>query len=401
MAPKRKAVKESEPEPKKAKIAEGKAKKMTGYSDKWKEIDSSLWYIDYGTKGCDKIAGFDMDQTLINVKGTSKFPKDRNDWVLWDEKIPQVMKKFQKDGFKIVIFTNQKGVTVGKTTLEAILGKIDDLQEALDVPLAAFVLTDDNKYRKPCTAAWDLLEDEYNDNVKVDRTASFYCGDAAGRAKGGEGPSGVLRKKKDHSQGDLLFALNVGAPFKTPERVFRNIDDTDQIPMEFDFDPRKLGEDTTEKEITPSEKPEMIIMVGPPGAGKSSIARKYFGDYEIINQDTLKTKDKVLKAAKAACAAKKSCVIDNQNKETTTRKPFLDIAKEAKMPVRVIYLNFPKDLAFHNNAYRMLNPRVPEHRKHKKSEGFSEIIELSIDNLILGPWDDPLDEKLYRSFCTA
>jgi hypothetical protein len=38
---------------------------------------------------------------------------------------------------------------------------------------------------------------------------SFYCGDAAGR-------------KSDFSSDDLLFALNTGLKFYTPEMLFKN-----------------------------------------------------------------------------------------------------------------------------------------------------------------------------------
>jgi len=63
----------------------------------------------------------------------------------------------------------------------------------------------------------------------------------------------------------------------------------------------------------------------------------------------------------------------------------------------------------------MLNPRVPEHRKHKvppmvvhsfykyvekptKDEGFEDVIEVTSEQFILGPFDHPEDEVLIRMF---
>lgn len=45
--------------------------------------------------------------------------------------------------------------------------------------------------------------------------SSFYCGDAAGRQA-----KWALGKKKDHSCGDRLFAMNLSLKFYTPEEYF-------------------------------------------------------------------------------------------------------------------------------------------------------------------------------------
>lgn len=47
---------------------------------------------------------------------------------------------------------------------------------------------------------WEILE-KYNGDIKIDKSKSFFCGDAAGRKD---------KKHKDFSDSDLKFALNVG-----------------------------------------------------------------------------------------------------------------------------------------------------------------------------------------------
>jgi DNA 3'-phosphatase len=58
-----------------------------------------------------------MDDTLIRTKSGAKFATGPTDWVFWDKSIPQKMQDLQKDGYKLVIFTNQLGVKNGKTNI--------------------------------------------------------------------------------------------------------------------------------------------------------------------------------------------------------------------------------------------------------------------------------------------
>ena len=55
------------------------------------------------------------------------FPAGRDDWVLFHPGIPAKLKQLVRDGFKIVIFSNQKGISSGKNSAVEITGKISDL----------------------------------------------------------------------------------------------------------------------------------------------------------------------------------------------------------------------------------------------------------------------------------
>lgn len=56
---------------------------------------------------------------------------------------------------------------------------------------------------------------------------------------------------------------------------------------------------------------EMVIFVGFPASGKSTLAKTYFvpKGYVHVNRDTLKTQDKCLQAAEAAVRNGKSVVV--------------------------------------------------------------------------------------------
>jgi bifunctional polynucleotide phosphatase/kinase len=60
--------------------------------------------------GLEKIASFDMDDTVITRKSGAKFPKDADDWILLNGKVAPKIKELYNDGYKIVIFTNQAGI---------------------------------------------------------------------------------------------------------------------------------------------------------------------------------------------------------------------------------------------------------------------------------------------------
>lgn len=66
-------------------------------------------------------------------------------------------------------------------------------------------------HRKPKPLMWEIFCERLNGKTKIDRTLSFYCGDAAGR-KGDE------TRLADFSDDDKKFAENIGLRFLTPEQ---------------------------------------------------------------------------------------------------------------------------------------------------------------------------------------
>jgi len=60
-----------------------------------------------------------------------------------------------------------------------------------------------------------------------------------------------------------------------------------------------------------SPKSELVILVGYPSMGKSTLYRKYFGPagYKHISQDVLGSRPKCIKATEEVLSSGKSCVI--------------------------------------------------------------------------------------------
>ena len=161
-------------------------------------------------------------------------------------------------GYLILLLSNQGGVAGGKQsaeTVQARAGAVAGRLCALGVPCTVILaLGADDWYRKPRPGMWWLyealiapamascLQVTAGDTPHVDaaahtadgaaashvgaaashpgaaalhglpplaldRSASFYCGDAAGRPK-------TPTRPKDHSDCDLAFALNLGLRFR-------------------------------------------------------------------------------------------------------------------------------------------------------------------------------------------
>ena len=107
--------------------------------------------------------------------------------------------------------------------------------------------------------------------------------------------------------------------------------------------------------LPPDQKTEIVVFVGLPCLGKSTFYRTHFAPagYVHVNQDTLGSRPKCVKAVEEAVAAGKSCVIglllywpyhnhlfilalhaDNTNRDVQTRKYYLDIAKRLQVSAR-------------------------------------------------------------------
>ncbi|CCX05942.1 Similar to Bifunctional polynucleotide phosphatase/kinase; acc. no. O13911 [Pyronema omphalodes CBS 100304] len=293
-----------------------------------------------------KIAGFDLDGTLIATQSGNKFAKNDADWKWWRECVPSKLKELHEEGYQIIIFTNQGGIKAPKknhANLPKFKSKVAAVLNALDIPLTVYAATEKDRFRKPRTGMWQEMIDDYNLDVHgVDLENSYLVGDAAGR-------------KGDFADSDRHWALNVGIKFHTPEEFF--LGEAAQE-MSHRFDPENYIADKESGGdkllFAPKAEKELVMFVGPPAAGKSTFFRKNLEPlgYERVNQDTLKTKEKCVKVARELLSQGKNVVIDNTNPEASTRLIWVTLAKEYGYKLRCLYFNSPIELCHHNDAVR-------------------------------------------------
>lgn len=349
-----------------------------------------------GVRPADHIAAYDLDGTIIRTKSGNVFPKSADDWQIAFDAVPAMLQRHWRNGHKIVFFTNQAGLTTGRTNEADWKRKVEAIVRRLSVPVQVFAATGSTIYRKPRTGMWDTMREQLNGGRRVVRANSWFVGDAAGRPADGS-------RRKDHSLADRLFALNVKVPFQTPEEHFVGAAVERFAGPEFEpqeamrgtvdlFRPREAAQSVAVAVTTAAKRLQVIVMVGGPGSGKSFVARQRLepNGFVVINQDALKTWQKCAAMLEATLKvgffgarapllnfilklsfvfplspqSKRCAVIDNTNVDKEARQRYITIAAKLGARCRCFVMITSLAQCRHNIAFReLLDPKrskIPE-----------------------------------------
>ena len=286
--------------------------------------------------GTVKMAGFDMDGTLIDTMSGRTFPRDAGDWKWKYDNVRKKLNKYYEKKYQIIIVTNQAGIKDSDAKLQVFKNKIELMEASIceSYPALQFIIycmTHKDIHRKPHPKIFK--------NVSFD-TMSFFCGDGAGRPG-------------DHTDADIKFAHNIGVRFRTPENIFCKNTDTPTIsyPVNLDKKNRSLYDYTAN-----GGKPELLIMHGLPGSGKSYWSHRIRSThpFEYLNMDTMKSNKKMETAIRTAVSNQQNILVDNTNLDIGTRSRIIDMVKNINSTyyVRVIICSASFARILHNNRYR-------------------------------------------------
>lgn len=258
------------------------------------KIEGSLvYYVPPNYKPKNYVFAFDLDDTLAYHEKTL-FVKHSDDIHL----IPNRLKKLQeifKLGYTIVVFSNQ--ATMKPTDCADRFKRFLNL---VKLPVYMFGATKKDSYRKPEIGMWKKFLQLSKLENKIRKL--YFCGDALGR------------EKKDFSDSDKVFAINIGATVIEPEMLFS--------PFEMpNIEGNKL----------------LVMFVGSAGSHKTTLFNKHFRDcgFVHVNKDTLKTREKGVFLA--SVKANKNIVVDNTNPQRATREEYEKIARENGYRVVIFY----------------------------------------------------------------
>lgn len=306
------------------------------------------------------ISGFDLDYTIIKTKSGNVFPKDKNDWELWNLVVKNKLKELSKmDNNLIVIFSNQKGVGKDKknVSIKEFNDKIRNIQKLLDIDFIFIASLEDDNYRKPRIGMFDHLKNELN--IKINKEESFYVGDMAGRPT-------------DKYDTDIKFALNLGVKFYVPEEFFLN----DKTKIEYQLTGYLLDNNSSNTKLNIKPEPnKLVIISGYPGSGKSHLAKKFTKNYEgnsfqIFSRDDLGTK--FHKKLEEAMENGIPVVVEGLYFTNQSRTELKILCDKYKYNSIYILVKTSYELAYHLNLYRSLfenKHKVPEivYMKYRKN----------------------------------
>jgi bifunctional polynucleotide phosphatase/kinase len=107
--------------------------------------------------------------------------------------------------------------------------------------------------------------------------------------------------------------------------------------------------------------PEIVIMVGFPGSGKSSIAKQLCENknYVHIEGDIYKSSSKMIKRALEYIPQNKSIIFDATNSSVKKRAEYLNFAKKHGYTARCMHVATPLDVAYKRNKTRDPEKQVP------------------------------------------
>ena len=286
-----------------------------------------------------RMAGFDMDGTLIDTMSGRTFPRDAKDWKWKYSNVPKKLNAYFEKKYHLIIVTNQAGIKNSETKLQIFKNKIEYMEAELitrypDLQFAIYCPIYKDIHRKPYPM---IFED-----VKFTKL-SFFCGDGAGRPD-------------DHTDADIKFAHNIGVRFMTPENIFCN----DRQMIQIDY-PVKFAKTNTGYNYRPNDACELILMCGLPASGKTYWSQHIVRQYQLlgraierINLDTVRTKKKMTDAIQRALTGQCDILIDNTNLDKKTRKNIIDMVKlvNPAYHIVVMLLNQSFEQILHNNRYR-------------------------------------------------
>lgn len=103
---------------------------------------------------------------------------------------------------------------------------------------------------------------------------------------------------------------------------------------------------------------ELIILVGPPGSGKTTLCNTRYPTYARISQDEM-GKEAHFKEFLKALKSKPKVIVDRMNHRRNQREKYIKAAKQQGFKISIVVLNESYDVCLERMKNRKDHPSIP------------------------------------------
>jgi len=178
----------------------------------WKYTENIVYHIPKSFRYTSNIAIFNFIDTLIKV--------NKNNVKFTYANVPDMLYDIHLKNASIIIYQSfsNKNIDHIKHTYTVFLDKVTKtlkkIKNVSDIPIMVFFSIDDNKFKKPLTGLWKMINLLYDKKQKhINLQKCIVIGHLAGRLDSN-------KNKKDKSVSDRAFANNINVKFSTPDGFF-------------------------------------------------------------------------------------------------------------------------------------------------------------------------------------
>jgi DNA 3'-phosphatase len=334
-------------------------------SGQWHDLDSLLLYKSDGFMFHDTVIITDFENCLIKKCSNSKVYDTLNEVKvrLYDENFIRAINKLDK--CSIICMANT--INRQKIAIDSIKVKVQIFIELTKIPILAMFAMRPNKFMKPHTGMWGLLQKMYKQKG-LSIAKARVISDQGGLMVEKQMPNTEDTYKKVVTKDlDRAFAHNIGVEYMP---ICQFTGEQDQLSFKWDQyiippEIRKLYVQKLEEYPNPKlftilaqfkePKAYAIMIQGAPRSGKTTLAHQIidkwnaseiFGKHNAIEYiGSPSSKTKAVRDIRKKLLDRISVVIDMNCFNNKTRQPYIQVLEELKVPLLCIMVDCGLEMA--------------------------------------------------------